>query len=267
MDVSVVLLEYYSLDDVKQFIKSLKPKMEGLTYEIIVSSNSAYDDEKIIAIRAEFPELNWVFNQKNLGFAKGVNRGVQHATGRAVLISNVDVTLLTPLRDTYDFLVTHPLIGLIGPQIRDERGELQDSCRRFMTPMFLLKRLFQRLIHKKIVLLYRDFNYDIRQPVDWVIGAFMLIRKEVFEKIGLLDEKYFMYVEDMDFCKSLWENGLEVYFDPSCKVQYKGDRKSLRPFFNQRGGVRYCWYHVLSFLRFFIKYKGNIKRPERNEVG
>ncbi|MFC1809406.1 glycosyltransferase [Candidatus Omnitrophota bacterium] len=266
MDVSVVLIEYNSLNDVQTCIQALKPKMEALSFEIIVSSNSNYLPSKQNEIRKDMPDLKWIFNQRNLGFAKGMNRGIACASGEAILISNVDVILLTSLKEAYEYLMQSDFIGMIGPQIIDANDEIQDSCREFMTPSIFITRVMKRILHKKSVLLDTKFNYDIPQAVDWIIGAFMLIKKSALEKVGTMDEHYFMYVEDMDLCKRLWLKELQVFYLPSLKVCYKGDRKSLLPIFGKPTSCKYTFHHCMSYARFCMKFFGRMKRDRSQNL-
>ena len=254
MDISVILIEFHSLEDVKICVQSFMPNLAGLEFEIIVSSNSCYSAEIQEQIKADEPHVAWIFNDRNVGFAQGVNKGIEQACGKSILVSNVDVEVFTPLAHAYHFLMNDDSVGLIGPQIVDGKGRIQDSCRTFMSPLHCLTRFIKRVWYKKNVLLEPAFDYDMPQSVDWVIGAFMLVKRSAMKRVGMMDEDYFMYVEDMDWCKRFWAQKFKVVYYPSLKIKYEGDRKSTSPFSKKKVLSKYTWFHFISYVRFLVKF-------------
>ena len=256
INLSFVIIEYLCLDQLFSCISSIKEKCLDLSYEIIVSSNSVYPEEKKALLKSKFSDIKWVFNETNLGFAKGMNRGIMKAESECIVITNPDVRIITSnLKSAYDYLMSQSDIGIIGPKIVDYQGNLQDSCRKFLTPFGLFTRTIKRVMFKTDVLLEPHFNYNEVQPVDWVIGAFMILKRKALEKVGLLDESYFLYVEDMDWCKRFWDQGYKVVYYPDLIVKYKGDRKSTSFLTGQKNSKRYFFYHLKSYLRFLMKHK------------
>jgi N-acetylglucosaminyl-diphospho-decaprenol L-rhamnosyltransferase len=254
MDLSYVILEYDCLGEIGPCLASLKKFSSGLACEYIVASNSRYDGELRNKVSAEFPEVHWIFNEKNGGFAYAMNRGLETAVGETVALLNADVRLMSDVAPAVIFLSSNPGVGLIGPKIVDEKGTLQDSARPFMTPWRALRRALARVGGGRRVLLERGFDYDRMQPVDWVIGAFMMAKKSAIEKVGTLDEQYFMYVEDMDWCRRFWEGGFAVHYFPELAVEFAGTRRSSA--FLSGSGVpgRHAWIHLRSYLRFLRKF-------------
>ena len=254
MKLSIVILEYHSVPDLRSCIASIRNNLNGLAIEIIVSSNSCYDQEFQGQLISEFSQLKWVFNEENLGFAKGTNQGIKLASGDYIMILNVDAKIITDLNAPIKYLQDNRNVGIVGPQIIDSAGNIQDSCRPFMTPIILLKRMRKRFFNKENVLLDKEFDYSRTQLVDWVIGACMVMSKDALNSVGMLDDKYFLYVEDMDWCKRVWRNGFSVVYLPEFKLQYKGDRKSISPALSGKTINRYSLYHFKSYIRFIMKH-------------
>jgi len=255
MDLSIIIAEYFSLEELQECLSCIYRNVQGLNYEIVVSSNSCYEKTQQEKLQNEFSHVIWIFNEKNLGFAKAINLGIMKSSGNCVLIMNVDVRLLdNNIIIAYRYLMENPQVGVIGPKIIDNDGNLQDSCRKFMTPTDFFARIIKRAFLRKDVLLNAQFNYNITQPVDWVIGAFMMVKRDAIEKVGLLDEGCFLYVEDMDWCKRFWDCGLKVVYYPNLVVEYKGDRKSILPLISQKFINKYSIYHLKSYLRFLRKH-------------
>lgn len=261
VELSFIIVEYQCLEDVYTCVGSIRDACNNICYEIIVSSNSAYPPERQVSLRRKMPYVKWAFNQSNKGFAAGMNSGILKASGKVVILMNPDVLISkADMREAFDYLMSHPRIGLMGPKIIDHEGNLQDSCRKFMGPTEFLSRIFKRVIRGKDVLLASRFNYASVQPVDWVIGAFMMLRPDALDKVGLLDEDYFLYVEDMDWCKRFWDCGFQVVYYPRVEVTYKGDRKSVSPLISKKLFNKYSFYHLKSYLHFLCKNGFRISR-------
>lgn len=136
MKISFIIVEYYSLEDILTCSLSIQENMEKTTcqFEIIVSSNSGYNSERQKQLLSEYPPFRWCFNVKNGGFAYAMNQGLKMASGEILVIMNPDVKLRFGIEGMVDFLAVHKEIGLIAPVIRNVSGDIQDSCRHFITP-------------------------------------------------------------------------------------------------------------------------------------
>ena len=147
MSISVVVVEYHSLDEIRRCIKAFKDAVPGI--EIIVSSNSQYNEEGQRRLVEEIPDCKWRFNEKNGGFAYAMNEGLKVAVGDYLIISNPDCVVNHGIENMAEFLSSHPEIGAIAPRIIDESGNLQDSCREYITlPRFIgrqIQRIFKHL--------------------------------------------------------------------------------------------------------------------------
>lgn len=218
MKVSVILLEYHSIDEIRDAISAIR-KFDT-NCEIIVSSNSLYSAEDQLKAKNAITDCKWVFNPKNGGFGYGMTMGAKAAEGEYLVFLNSDVLLQNEFSEMIAYMEEHPNVGMIAPQLVDEDGVVQDSYRKTITPFNFFWRHVERFL---------KVNHDQKRNepivVDWVIGAFMLTKKEYFDMVGGFDYKtYFMYVEDMDLCHELKLKGLDTVYYPLSSAQYVGTR-------------------------------------------
>ncbi len=254
IQVSFVIIEFNCPELVRGCVQAIRGQATDLVHEVIVSSNSGYGEVQKIEIMRNFPGVKWLFNEKNGGFAYAMNRGLEACSGEAAVLVNPDARFIGPVLPALEYLHEHGEVAILGPKTIDKFGNVQDSCRRFMTPMALFSRLLKRFFLRKDVLLTGHFDYNRIQPVDWVIGACMMLRKSFVDQAGLLDEKYFFYVEDMDLCFRAWYSGRQVHYFPEWRVEYKGSRKSTVFFIRENLINRMSLIHLRSYLRFLFKH-------------
>ncbi len=254
MKLSIVIIEYNSIDDIRVFEDHIKKNFKGIEYELIVSSNSQYSDAEQERIKNQFPNLHWSFNERNGGFAYGMNRGLELAQGDYLMIANPDLKLKYGLPEAVEFLQSHPEIGAIGPLTKDEEGVAQDSARSYLTLSSWVLRQCSRLLGKE-----QRFDFSRTQTVDWVIGACILMSREAYKLTGGLDEHYFLYAEDLDLCTRIRQVGLEVVFYPKMEVEYKGTRSA-------RHSKKYAKIFMQSLWYYWKKFGFFYGQPERKEI-
>jgi N-acetylglucosaminyl-diphospho-decaprenol L-rhamnosyltransferase len=254
IQVSFVIIEFHCQELVRECVQATRDQAADLPHEIIVSSNSGYDEAQKIAIMRNFPGVKWLFNEKNGGFAYAMNRGLENCSGEAAVLLNPDARMMNSVLPALAYLRERREVAILGPKITDKHGIIQDSCRRFMTPLALLSRLLKRFFLRRDVLPAAHFDHDRIQAVDWVIGACMMLRKSFIDQAGLLDEKYFFYVEDMDICFRAWSAGRHVHYFPGWQVEYKGSRKSTVFFVRENLINRMSLIHLRSYMRFLGKH-------------
>jgi len=239
VDLSVIVLNYNCLELLRDSLRSLEAASPGLTQEVIVVDNASSDGSADM-VRAEFPNVKLIANSANLGFTKGNNVGIAVAKGRHILLLNNDTTVSPGAFATaLELIESNPGIGAAGLKLLNADGSLQLSCRRF--PSFqqalfnrhsLLTKLFPENKFSKSYLM-TDLPRDEMRDVDWVSGACLLVRREVLDEIGPLDERFFMYSEDVDFCYRVWQAGWRVtYFPQATVTHYIGQstgRARMRP--------------------------------------
>lgn len=243
MKLSIVVIEYHSILEVVSQSNALDKALGG-DVELIISSNSLYSESEQKKISETYSHVHWQFNARNGGFAYGMNEGLKVAKGDVLVIVNPDVKFKTPLEPMVDYLLQHPEVGIIAPKIVDEDGVVQDSFRSFATPFSFITRQVGRIIHRNKL---HVKSADTPQKVDWVIGAFMMVRRDFYEKVGGLSEDYFMYCEDEDWCKRASLAGYDVVYYPESVIEYKGTRAS-------RNSWKYAKIHIQSLFTYWRKY-------------
>jgi GT2 family glycosyltransferase len=167
-----------------------------------------------------------------VGFARGYNQAAAQARGRHLLLLNPDtVTRPGALRRLVEFLDAHPKAGAVGPRLLNSDGSLQYSCRRFPHPLAALFRntplgkLFPRNRYTRAYLM-TDCDHSREAEVDWISGAAMAIRREAWEQVGGFDEGFFMYAEDMDWCRRARTAGWEIWYAPGAEIVHHIGRSS-----------------------------------------
>lgn len=264
IDVSFVIIEYHSLEDVLLCVESINENVSGVNHEVIVSSNSMYDSSKQVQLTYDYPHIVWSFNEHNDGFAYGMNSGIRKTKGDFIVLQNPDTRIQNDkLSDALQYLKENRGVGVLGPQIMNDAGEIQDTCRSFLTPGTIVSRLLKRKINKKGAVLDKDYDYSKIQSVNWVIGAYMITSRKALEKVGLLNERFFMYVEDMEWCLRFWEKDLEVVYYPPLIINYEGDRKSTlaKSKFLPFSLNKYTFIHLKNYVIFLNEHGlGKINR-------
>ncbi len=217
--------------------------------------DNASDDESGLMLKRLFPWARLVENKSNEGFSRAVNRGIASSSGDLFLLLNPDVILAPGCVDALaEFLDRHPDAGICGPKLLNPDGSVQLSCRAFPTPFnvfFGRKSVWNKLFPKNRIsraFLMADLDYERVQEVDWLAGACMMVKKKVVESAGLLDERYFLFVEDADFCYRARRTGFKVYFVPHAVATHERGA-SMRNFF-----VLSTYNHNLSMYRYFLKH-------------
>lgn len=230
-DLSICIVNWNSKEDLVSCLDSMAGVVSSEGYEVIVVDNASSDGS------AELIPLNygWVAfraNSENLGFAKASNQAIKASRGRYVLLLNPD-TRVAPgsLEKLVLYADRTPDAGVIGCKVLNPDGSLQYSCRRFPTILAGLQRntpIGKLLGDSKHVsdYLMKDWDHQTALDVDWVSGAALMIRRDVIERVGLLDERFFMYCEDTDYCRRTWEAGLRVSYYPDAVVAHAIGRSS-----------------------------------------
>ncbi len=254
MDLSIIIVEFYCLDKLATCVESIIRNITQGTFEMIISSNSKYKNDQEELLKEEFPQCKWKFNRTNLGYAKAVNRGIRESSGEFLLILNPDTLLLdNTLEQAVTYMRDHKNIGILGPKIVNNDNTEQESYRTFMSPRIFLQRIFTAFItgtHKHYIT-----KHDINkiQFVDWVPGACMLTTREAVEKVGMMDERYFLYMEDMDWCKRFWGKGYQVIYWPTMIIQHVATRKSSTAI-AKKTFDKSILIHVISYIKFICKH-------------
>lgn len=260
MDISIVILNYKSAGLVKNCLKSLEELRLPYEYEVILVDNNSQDGSAEY-FKNNFFNYQLVASGKNLGFAGGNNLGIRKARGQFILLLNPDIVIFSDaVKRMMDFMKNHPQVGLLGPKLVNPDGTLQYSSSFFpdwRLPFY--RRTFLGDTAKGRVwidhYLMKDWDHASNRSVDWLYGACLFIRKEAIDQVGLLDERYFMYMEDMDWCRRFWLKKWEVWYLAEASVIHYHQRESalgggLAGLFKKSGRV-----HLTSWLKYYLKWK------------
>ncbi|MEK7528188.1 MAG: glycosyltransferase [Patescibacteria group bacterium] len=262
MKLSVLILNYKTFYDLPAAIESLQkfPIKEGM--EIIVVDNDSQQPDAEKEFLARFgADVKYIKAPHNLGFGGGNNLGAAQSTGEYIVIHNPDVRVWEgSLQRAVEFLDSHSDVGVIGGQLIFPDGIIQDSYRSFPSlPDQFIKRINLLRSHRglrKRVSRYLMWEKDphVTEPVDWVVGGFLFIRKNLFDALSGFDERFFLFMEDVDICRRAWEHGMQVIYYPQCKATHADERLSaggIKDFFRKKT----MRIHFMSAVKYFWKYK------------
>jgi len=259
MDLSIVILNYKNRGLVKQCVKTIGLAAPKSSHEIIVVDNASEDGTgEMLASR--FPHVTFVASPVNGGYASGNNLGIAASSGRYVLVLNPDITVRPGAIDAMvDFMDRNRDIGVLGPRLVHPDGSLDESCFRFPTPAIPVYRrtplgrtAFGRQALGRYVM--DDFDRTATRDVDWLLGAALMVRREALAKVGPLDERYFLYFEDTDWCRRFLEAGWRVtYFAGATMVHYH-DRLSARGSWITSPLRASTRIHIASAFKYFRKW-------------
>ena len=230
MDLSVVLLSYNTRDLTAQALRTVVDASAGLEVEIFVVDNDSHDGSADM-VAEKFPQVKLLRNAENLGFAAGNNVALRQVSGRHVLLLNTDtIVRRDTLRTMVEFLDAHLDVGALGCKILNPDGTLQYDCKRgFPTPMAAIYKLtgLSRLFPKSPRFARYDMTYvdeDETAEVDALSGSCTMVRKETMDQVGLLDEDYFMYGEDLDWYFRMHKAGWKTYYLPTTEIiHFRGE--------------------------------------------
>ncbi len=255
-DVTIIIVATNEAELLKNCLLSIQKTQKNLDIELFVVNNASTDQtEFYIKKYATTKHVHIIRNTNIRGFAYNNNLAIKKARADHILLLNPDTELLPEaLQTILKFMKRHKTVGIVGPKLLNPDGSLQYSCRRFPTwKTFFVRRTPLRYLFAQSdsndFHLMKNENHDQERQVDWVLGGCMCIRKKMVDSIGLLDEKYYLYVDDIDYCLRAWRAGWEVWYLPRSRVTHhhraQSDKKLLSI---------YSVYHAQSMLRFVLKY-------------
>lgn len=225
LELSVTICSWNTRDDLAACLASLEAIRDEAEFEVIVVDNASSDDSADMVER-RFPWVRLYRMDVNLGFTGGHNFAMAERHAPDVFLLNSDTVVHAgALRTLIDYRKSNTRAGILGPRLLNPDGSLQYSCRRFPSPWAALFRntfLGKLFPNNKFTRQYlmQDLSHDIPREVDWVSGAAMLATKEFIDAAGMLDEGYFMYSEDVDWCWRAWQHGFKVVYVPDAVITH-----------------------------------------------
>jgi GT2 family glycosyltransferase len=253
-ELSVIIVNYNVAYFLEQCLNSCIKASEHTNIEILVIDNNSVDGSEEM-MKEKFPQIPYIMNKENLGFSKANNQGMRMAKGEYVLLLNPDTVVeeLT-FRKTIDFMNSHPNAGGLGVRMLDGRGKfLPESKRGLPTPSVAFYKIFglssifpkSKTFGKYHLGYLNEFE---THEVEILSGAFMLMRKSVLDKIGLLDEAFFMYGEDIDLSYRIIQGGFKNYYFPETRIiHYKGES-------TKKSSVNYVFVFYRAMIIFANKH-------------
>lgn len=226
MRLSIIIVNYNVTRLLRNCLLSIQKYAEGENYEIIVIDNASTDTSWSDLI-PEFPKVHFISSEHNEGFAVANNKAIKTAAGEYVLLLNPDTELEGYyMKDILYFADSKPDFGCLGIKMHDAEGNFLPESKRSVPDMFnSFEKLFTNFKRSNSKSYYRsDIDENAVTEVDVVTGAFLLIRREIYEKFGGLDEAYFMYGEDIDLCYTLLRSGYKnYYYGKASLLHHKGE--------------------------------------------
>jgi GT2 family glycosyltransferase len=222
--IDIIIINYNSTDYLLNCLRSVKDTLNGYHADIFVQDNASVDGVDRVLI--EFPHIKLTRNPRNIGFAAAVNQALVQGNNRYVVLLNPDTFVLDDFfRKSLNFMKNNSLTGIMGPKVLEENGKLQNSARSFptiLTAFFGRTSFLSRIFPRNPITMQNlsSLNSDGFSPmeVDWVSGACMVVNRKAIEAVGGLDDRFFLYWEDADWCRRMWQSGWKVIYNPKASV-------------------------------------------------
>ncbi|MDG2195014.1 MAG: glycosyltransferase family 2 protein [Polaribacter sp.] len=222
-ELSIIIVNYNGEKYLKDCLESVYKNCSSIDFEVVIIDNKSSDDS-ILFIKKNYPEITLIESEENLGFAKGNNKAVAQSVGEYLLLLNNDTILIDDISPALNCIVKDDTVGVVGIKMLDAHKKYVLSVGNFPSPFSLIKfSFFQK---KEGPFMTGKFNDKKNIVVDWVTGSFLVTKRNYWDKVGGLDEDYFMYVEDVDFCKKIKKCNKKSVFIPTVSyIHYIGFNK------------------------------------------
>jgi GT2 family glycosyltransferase len=232
-DLSIIIVSWNVKGYLKQCLASILAHVKDVSYEIFVVDNHSSDGSAEM-VKKEFPQAALIGNPENYGFARANNKALIKARGRYILFLNPDTELIdNALKAIVDFMDAHPDASGMAPRLVYEDRTLQPNCRHFPTlAADLWESLYLNVLFPKSMIFNRylmgGWAHESVREVDQPYGACLLFRKEVIDKTGLMDERFFMYYDEVDLCYRVKKDGGKILFTPDITIIHHANKSSIQ---------------------------------------
>ncbi len=231
-DLSIVIVEWNTIDLLRDCLRSVYDNAAGLDLEVIVVDNASTDGSPAM-VESEFPQVIQLKNTDNRGFAAANNQGFEHCSGRHVLLLNSDTYVLSDvLLQSVQYLDTHPKVGAMGCRVLNPDKTMQCTCSmwpRLLDLVFMSSGLWKL---KKPQLFGRyqmtDWQRDTERDVEVISGCYLMVRREVLQSVGPLDEDFFFFGEETDWCRRMRDAGWQLKFAPTGEIVHYGSASARK---------------------------------------
>ena len=253
IDLSIIIVSWNVRDLLMSCLRSVDRETYGIRYEIFVVDNAS-DDQSAQMVRQQFPEVMLIANEVNRGFAAACNQALRRARGRMILLLNPDTLIFNnALEKLTQWMDERPKIGILGPQILNTDLSIQPSTRTFPSlgiQILVILKLHRAFSFFPSVARYFGLNQALSpHRVDQVMGACFLIRRQTFQSIGYFDERFWIWFEEVDYCRRAADAGWETWYTPIAQVMHQKGRS-----FEQVRAVTRQRHYNQSLFRYFQKH-------------
>lgn len=261
MDISVIIISWNVEKLLKSCLASLQSQQirkPGLGMEVLVVDNAS-SDGSVEMVKEEFPWVRLVENQKNVGYTAAVNQAIRLTQRPFIMLLNPDARVLGDAPAVMlEYMCRHPDMGAVGPKLLNPDGSVQSSRRRFPTLLlsFIESTVLQRFLSWLPLLrwfYFEDAPDSVVQDVDWLVGACLMLRREAVNQVGGLDESFFMYFEELDWCYRAKAAGWRITYVPKAQVLHHYGQSSAQDLLH-----RHIYFNE-SKCKFFVKHYGRVQ--------
>jgi len=268
MKISIVIVNYNSTDHLERCLDSIYAETGRISFSVVVVDNASDDQDSVRVLAERFAGLKLILNPTNVGFSTACNQGIRRQPAPYYLLLNPDSLVRDrAVERSLEFIDDHPSIGIVGCRVENPDGTLQRACRRSIPRPSVAFYRFSGLatLFPKSPR-FSAYNYSYQpdtetHPVEAVSGSFLLFRQEVLDTSGYLDQTFFLYGEDLDFCLRASKAGWEIVYYPGARITHiKRGSSSRRP--------KESNFHFYNAMRIFYRkhFAANASFVERNLV-
>lgn len=257
-DLSIVVVNYNTEHLLDEMFRAVEAATGSLTVHTIVIDNASRDGS-VSLLRRDYPEAELIANQENVGFGRANNQAIPLLRGKFVLLLNTDAFVAPGgIERSVRFMEAHPDCAVLGARLVGRDGSLQPSCRYFPTPWneFLGRTGLARFFPGTQLIDDMTWDHASVRRCDWVSGCYLLLRREVVDRFGLFDPRFFLYYEEVDLCMSLKAAGLQVMYYPDTTVVHIGGESAKSDAQLTASGRQISALQIESALLFHRKHYG-----------
>ena len=260
-ELSIVICSFKNPHLLGLCIDSIKKNVVNIDYELIVADGQTGEETHDL-MREKFPDITFLSNKENLGFGELVRQGLGAAKGEYFFVINVDIIIKDEAANILlKYLKQNPDVGIVGPKLVNFDNSVQNSCFRFYSPLTIVYRRtilgrfgFARK-HLDCFLMKKEQEKGEPIEADWIMGSAMMTSRQAVEKVGVMDKRFFMYFEDVDWCWRFWKKGYKVVYNPTAKVfHYHGKQSASENVLSSMLLNKYSRIHISSAIKYFTKH-------------
>ena len=244
LEVSIILVNWNALELTSAALTSIREQVRGISYEVLVVDNNSTMDASSVELPRRFPWVEFIANRQNVGFSKANNQAIRRSRGRYVLLLNNDtIQISNAIGETLHYMDAHQEVGAMGVLHlnNDANRSVQESCFQFPKPW----KEVASLLGMPITFSDPAARQSGERDVDWIVGSYLFARRPCLDDVGLLDERFFLYDEDIDWCLRAKRCGWKVRYWPQAAFIHIGS--AVRPFMRDKTFIHYRSH--LSFIR------------------